>query len=348
MQAHVFLRHISRPTVSPWNSANSGTLCQDPDSVLPHSLKKGVPTGIFDAIPSSMQWTQIHCSTSEDSKEDIELLRCQGSWTRAEPSLLRTLLQKEVDQGWVEKFSGNRAGAEQRWPNRAAIGKLNIVLADGKEPRLVLDRLSATPTPCAKSPNTLHRQLPWMCNAASCVEIVSGTCAAQRWTLRRRINASKSRRKSKARSSLRSKHNCITIQSAISAYASLRIGGPELVACTPTFCTACCKLSGAAHGSMWMIYYCLLLFCSADHAAGACVTIALLSIVNAPISWKKARVGQTATWCGWTFNFALETVHLREPKLQKLRDQLSRIACSKKISRKQLEAALGLLMWATN
>ena len=38
------------------------------------------------------------------------------------------------------KFSqANREDAEKRWPQRTAIGKLNIVTAEGRDPRLVLD-----------------------------------------------------------------------------------------------------------------------------------------------------------------------------------------------------------------
>ena len=38
--------------------------------------------------------------------------------------------------------------------------------------------------------------------------------------------------------------------------------------------------------------------------------VALLSCLGAPISWKKAYVGDDLIWCGWRFNFAYETVEL--------------------------------------
>ena len=78
----------------------------------------------------------------------------------------------------------------------------------------------------------------------------------------------------------------------------------------------------------------LMLFRAADHAQGTCVTVALLSIVNAPVSWKKAQVGPLATWCGWTFNFSLESLRLREPKMQRRSPATTE--------------TLGLLMWATS
>ena len=94
--------------------------CNDPDSGLPHILKQGVPTGIFDPA-------------------------CSGN-------------KKEIDSGWVSKFEGTREDAERRWPNRTAIGKLNVVLADGKDPRLVLDSTICNANPLCKIPE--HVALP--------------------------------------------------------------------------------------------------------------------------------------------------------------------------------------------
>ena len=73
-----------------------------------------------------------------------------------------------------------------------------------------------------------------------------------------------------------------------------------------------------------------------------------ISAINAPISWKKAQLGHRITWCGWTFHLDIEALRLVEGKLAKLRDQLEKLAKSKKILRKHLESSLGLLMWATS
>ena len=74
----------------------------------------------------------------------------------------------------------------------------------------------------------------------------------------------------------------------------------------------------------------------------------LLAALHAPISWRKAQLGDIITWCGWTFHLDLECLHLVQAKLAKLRDQLRKLASSKKILRKFLESSLGLLMWATS
>ena len=58
-------------------------------------------------------------------------------------------------------------------------------------------------------------------------------------------------------------------------------------------------------------------------------------------------MGDTVTWCGWTFDVFCETVTLAAPKLAKLRHELLQLAKQSKVRRKELEATLGLLQWAT-
>ena len=104
-------------------------------------MKQGVPAGILDEIPSSMQWTQRQHDLDDDDLEGTHLLHCQGNWTQAErnPALLQQLVEQEVASGWVKPFPAGRNAVAQHWPAGSAIGKLNIVTAEGKEPRLVLD-----------------------------------------------------------------------------------------------------------------------------------------------------------------------------------------------------------------
>ena len=85
-------------------------------------------------IPSSFQWQQRQQTLQEDDLDGLHLLRCQGNWTQAEqnPALLRQLLQKEVDNGWVVPFQGNasekgvarRGGASKE---RAKLGMLELL-----------------------------------------------------------------------------------------------------------------------------------------------------------------------------------------------------------------------------
>ena len=78
------------------------------------------------------------------------------------------------------------------------------------------------------------------------------------------------------------------------------------------------------------------------------IIVLLLSCLGAPISWKKASVGDSLIWCGWKFNFAYETVELCAAKRLKLSSQIQGLLSKPKVPRKDLEACIGLLMWATN
>ena len=65
---------------------------------------------------------------------------CEGNWAGADadPQLTQSLIEEEIRQGWVEKIPGGLEEAKRRWTH-LGLGKLNVVQAPGKAPRLVLD-----------------------------------------------------------------------------------------------------------------------------------------------------------------------------------------------------------------
>ena len=113
---------------------------KDPDASLRRALRTGVITRIFSAVPSSVQWPRKQEDLPCDAPDDVHLLHCSGNWTRAgeNPAVIAQLLETELEQGWISKFPGSKADAQQHW-HRAAIGKLHVVFAEGKDPRLVPD-----------------------------------------------------------------------------------------------------------------------------------------------------------------------------------------------------------------
>ena len=70
-----------------------------------------------------------------------ELELCEGNWKTAEeePEVVQSLLDKEISNNWVVATDLTVAEAQRKWPLGVAIGKLNVVFAENKEPRLVLD-----------------------------------------------------------------------------------------------------------------------------------------------------------------------------------------------------------------
>ena len=80
--------------------------------------------GSVSALPPSLQWPAKKPHTAVPP--DLEI--CEGNWKMAE----------DVANNWTVE-TGLSLAAREKWPLRIAVGKLNVVFAEGKEPRLVLD-----------------------------------------------------------------------------------------------------------------------------------------------------------------------------------------------------------------
>ena len=95
-------------------------LCADPDSDYFHVLREGVLLGIGSIIPQ--------CSVSK------------SAWKSAidNADVVDSLLASELQAGWIREIPG---GDEERRSlyKHTAVGKLGVVLAPGRPPRLVVD-----------------------------------------------------------------------------------------------------------------------------------------------------------------------------------------------------------------
>ena len=109
---------------------------EDPGFRLLPLLAEGVPTGALSELPRSMQWPP-----KENADLPHELTECVGDWkaAEAEPETVSALLEEEISNGRVVRTDMSVEQARQHWHKGIAVGKLNVVHAEGKEPRLVLD-----------------------------------------------------------------------------------------------------------------------------------------------------------------------------------------------------------------
>ena len=322
--------------------------CNDPDSSLIAVLEEGVLTGIFSDIPTSHQWQQRQDTLSDTSQDDIQLQQCTGNWTRAErdPALLRSLVNKEIQAGHVAAFAGDRAAAAKHWPQGMAVGKLNIVLAEGRDPRLVLDSTVCNANTLCRIPE--HVALP---SAHEVMKSFQHRDAYGNWiALALDFKAARKTIKVKPQEQgtllfeidgALHHYTVCHFGAKFSAYWWSRLGA---------------LLTRAAHDllaeeprRMWLYVDDLLTLLQKQQCTRpVCLLLALLACINAPISWKKAQLSTDVVWCGWTFSLAFETLRLSQVKLAKLRHQLQTLCHSRKVQRKLLEATLGLLMWATS
>ena len=108
----------------------------DPDLALLPFLQEGVPTGL-GPMPCSKQWP----AKPPNASALPELEVCEGNWKTAEeePEIVQGLFCFEISNNRVVATNLTIAEAQKKWPLHVAVGKLNVIFADNKEPRLVLD-----------------------------------------------------------------------------------------------------------------------------------------------------------------------------------------------------------------
>jgi len=111
-------------------------LCSDPDSDYFHVLREGVPLGIGTAIPVC---PVMHPPAPPDALR-LPLEHCESAWKSAldHADVVDSLLQAELDAGWIREIPGGDAELRRTY-QYTAVGKLGLVLAPGRPPRLVVD-----------------------------------------------------------------------------------------------------------------------------------------------------------------------------------------------------------------
>ena len=128
----------------------------DKDIFLFQSLLEGIPTGFAADIPKSHVF--VPCGANGDDAPDDELSICDRNWKGAEdnPEQTRALLQKELDEGWLEEVPLEEA--RQRW-SHVAVGKLSVVFSALRKPRLIVDS-SVCGTNCLYHPREVQPTHP--------------------------------------------------------------------------------------------------------------------------------------------------------------------------------------------
>ena len=128
--------HQIQASLAPDCGGRPRTTIQDRDTALVPLLRHGGPQ-------SPGQATGGHPTNKRtDTDVTIPLMdHFHGNWpaAEAEPDTIDDLLTKEIYAGWVVKTTFAQEQAQAHWPRGIAIGKLYLVRAEGRDPRLVLD-----------------------------------------------------------------------------------------------------------------------------------------------------------------------------------------------------------------
>ena len=228
-----------------------------------------------------------------------ELTECMGNWkaAEAEPNTVSALLDKEISNGWVVRTEMPIEQARRHW----------MVHAEGKEPRLVLDSTVCGVNPKCNIPERVS--LP-MASDVRLAFMPEDTHASF-------IGASFDFKAAHKQIQVHpSEHGLLLFRFAdtlyhyrvchfgarFSAYWWQRTGAFLLRLLHGI-------LSAHPHRA-WLFVDDLL---AALHRPDAHQQLALVVIffaaISAPISWKKVQFQNCLTWCGWSINFSLNSLH---------------------------------------
>ena len=131
----------------------------DRDHTLFPYLTSGVPVGIDETISRSFCFPPSKPKNPDDNPL-LSIHHCNWQSAEDNPDDVSSLIQKEIDEQWVEEFHGTLEDAQMRWPKGVAIGKLGLALSDSRPPRLVLDS-----TVCGVNGRCV---IPRTCHIAKC------------------------------------------------------------------------------------------------------------------------------------------------------------------------------------
>ena len=284
---------------------------QDVDTTLFGCLLQGVPTGFKNDIPPS------GCmAPSGKAGTDESLQVCQQNWQGAEddPVLLDRLVQQEVDKGWLHRVESLEE-AKRLFP-QVAVGKMNIVHSEGRDPRLVVDSSICGTNAACSIPE--RSALPTLQSILSAWPLRGLRQHIAAWSL-----------------DVKAAHKSIRVRRSEQGLLGVRVGN------TFFFYSVC--PFGAAFSAYWfarlgaflvrtlhlLIYISHFLALYVDDLLGFqvasvaemsfSITLAFCAAFGVPLSWKKLQFGTSITWIGWQLDFAKGCVCIPPAKLERLK-----------------------------
>ena len=126
-------------------------LVSDRDTALFPCLLSGVPTGFDADIPLSN--VLVPQGAGHPFAQEIAI--CHSNWSSAEadPETFALVEEELEKKGWLFEVD-SLASAQERFGSKLAIGKMSIVNAPGKKPRLVVDSTVCGTNPSCVTPET--------------------------------------------------------------------------------------------------------------------------------------------------------------------------------------------------
>ena len=316
-------------------------LSKDPDPQIATLLQEGIPSGAFSQLEPVGLW-ETNCSIPSDYPD---LVVCHDNWTSANhnPDTTRLLIQKELDDGFIEELP-DIATAEQRWPKGIALGKLGVVHADNRDPRLVLDS-----TICGMNGRCHLPEKQRLPNLRHISFFLSSCPPLQDEWQGASIDIKAAHKRMLIREDERGSL-LFKFDGRLFAYRSAHFGAKTSAWHWGRVSGAILRLLHSLlffrHAAWVYVDDFFLLFPKSTSAVQFTLAIILLRIIGAPLSWKKLEFDKTIDWNGWTINPGTMIAQLPSSKQEKIRSLIAAVLQSP--SRKNLEKIIGILLWATS
>lgn len=318
------------------------SLWDDPELPLFSLLDEGVPLGVDEPLTPSPAWPSI----SQSIGDPPPLEHCTQSYSSALDhfELVTNLLEEEMAAGFIAEVKGGVSELQSRYP-KSAIGKLAVIVIEGKAPRLVVDSSVSHVTDHTALPN--HVSLPKISDVIACCPLGAAVEQMTGYTM----DVSKAHRRIKIKPSDRGLlcfwhgtrlFQCLTLN--FGARASGWWWNRVAALMVRTFH----KMLRYRH-ALWQYVDDLLVFLDKQSAPlWASLLVILCAVLNIPMSWHKCQLSEELTWIGWRINVASWCVSLPRDKLEIIRRDVVACLSTSSIPAKLLEKLIGRLLWLTS
>ena len=314
----------------------------DPDASLCAELESGVRLGVAEPLQPSPIWPiQQQVTTMSDS-----LSVHYGEWAGAQehPEIVEQLLQEELAEGWICEVHGGVDELKRQY-DLVAVGKLNVVLAPGRSPRLVVDSSVSGVTDATMIPNRMC--LPRITDVIA----ASPDVPSQQDITGLALDIAKA-------------HRRVLIHPLDGGLLAFHFQGKLFRSVTLNFGA---RASGYYWGRvaamlvrtlhrcvyvphcMWIYVDDILTALDRKTApAYASIIVLMCMCLGVPMSWAKAQLQQHICWIGWKISFEHWTITLTDEKRTGIVRDIQEAMRTQKLSVKLLERVIGRLLWVTS
>ena len=315
-------------------------LTQDPDSTIAQHLLQGIPSGAFTPLEPVGHWEPN--DPPDAVRPHLEI--CQDNWKSAnqDPATTRSLIQQEKDAGFTEEIS-SITEAERRWPKGIALGKLGVVCADNRDPRLVLDSTICGMNGRCHIPE--KQRLPNLRHVSFFLSICPPL--QDQWQ-----GASIDIKAAHKRMPIREdERGALLFQFEQSyAYRTAHFGAKTSAwhwgRVSGALLRLIHKLLYFRHAAWVYVDDFLFLFPSKTAPVQFTLAIILLLVLGAPLSWKKLEFESSVEWNGWSIQPSTMIAQLPKFKLRKITSLI--LTLIEHPCRKNLDKIIGIILWATS